>query len=227
MNAKICVSLFARDILEVLSLIEKTEKLKTDLIEIRLDELEEIDRLSDIVNWTKTPLIATVRASKEGGKFKGTEEKRKEILLNAARAGFEYIDIELSMPSLQGMINELKKYNTKIIISFHDFEKTPGIKELKNVLKQEIDNGADVCKIITMAKKLEDNLTVLNFLNEESKRVKLVSFAMGEYGKISRVLSPFFGSYFTFVSLEKGKETALGQLSVYELKSLYEILGLS
>jgi len=46
--------LFARNVLEALSLIEKTEKLKVGLIEIRLDEFEEIDRLSDIVNWTKT-----------------------------------------------------------------------------------------------------------------------------------------------------------------------------
>lgn len=196
------------------------------MIEIRLDEFEEIDRLSDIVSWTKIPLIATSRPLKEGGKFKGNEEKRKEILLSAAKAGFEYVDIELSSPLLQEMIDELKKYNVKIIISFHDFEKTPRIDELKNILNQEINYGADVCKIVTMANKLEDNLTILNFLNEESKRVKLVSFAMGEYGKISRVFSPLFGSYFTFVSLEKGKETAPGQLTIYELRSIYEALGL-
>jgi 3-dehydroquinate dehydratase type I len=218
--------LFAKNVLEALSLIEKTEKLKIGLIEIRLDEFEEIDRLSDIVNWTKTPLIATSRSLKEGGKFKGSEEERKEILLNAAKAGFKYIDVELSMPLLQETIKELRKYDVKIIISFHDFEKTPGIDKLKSILNQEVSYGADVCKIVTTAKKFEDNLTIFNFLNEESKRVKLVSFAMGEYGKISRVLSPFFGSYFTFASLEKGRETAPGQLTVYELKSIYETLGL-
>lgn len=218
--------MFAKNVLEALSLIEKTEKLKIGLIEIRLDEFEEIDRLSDIVNWTKTPLIATSRSLKEGGKFKGSEEERKEILLNAAKAGFKYIDVELSMPLLQETIKELRKYDVKIIISFHDFEKTPGIDKLKSILNQEVSYGADVCKIVTTAKKFEDNLTIFNFLNEESKRVKLVSFAMGEYGKISRVLSPFFGSYFTFASLEKGRETAPGQLTVYELKSIYETLGL-
>jgi 3-dehydroquinate dehydratase type I len=130
------------------------------------------------------------------------------------------------MPLLQETIKELRKYDVKIIISFHDFEKTPGIDKLKSILNQEVSYGADVCKIVTTAKKFEDNLTIFNFLNEESKRVKLVSFAMGEYGKISRVLSPFFGSYFTFASLEKGRETAPGQLTVYELKSIYETLGL-
>jgi 3-dehydroquinate dehydratase len=49
---------------------------------------------------------------------------------------------------------------------------------------------------------------------------------MGEAGKISRLLSPVFGGFFTFASLEKGAQTATGQMSISELKSAYTLLGI-
>jgi 3-dehydroquinate dehydratase len=49
---------------------------------------------------------------------------------------------------------------------------------------------------------------------------------MGELGKTSRLLSPLFGGFFTFASLERGKETAAGQLTVQEMKAVYETLGI-
>jgi 3-dehydroquinate dehydratase len=49
---------------------------------------------------------------------------------------------------------------------------------------------------------------------------------MGELGRVSRLLSPLFGGYFTFASLERGSETAAGQMTIQEMKSAYELLGL-
>jgi 3-dehydroquinate dehydratase len=49
---------------------------------------------------------------------------------------------------------------------------------------------------------------------------------MGENGKISRLLAPLFGAFFTFASLEKGSETASGQISISEMKSAYILLGI-
>jgi 3-dehydroquinate dehydratase len=48
---------------------------------------------------------------------------------------------------------------------------------------------------------------------------------MGEAGKASRLLSPLFGAFFTFASLEKGDETASGQMSIGEMRTLYQVLG--
>jgi 3-dehydroquinate dehydratase len=48
---------------------------------------------------------------------------------------------------------------------------------------------------------------------------------MGEQGKVSRLLSPMFGAFFTFASLEQGSETAAGQMSIKEMKAAYSILG--
>jgi 3-dehydroquinate dehydratase len=49
---------------------------------------------------------------------------------------------------------------------------------------------------------------------------------MGEYGRVSRLLSPLFGGFFTFAALELGSETASGQMTVKEMRSAYEVLGL-
>jgi 3-dehydroquinate dehydratase type I len=94
-----------------------------------------------------------------------------------------------------------------------------------NILKQEISCGAAVCKIVTTAKKIEDNLTVLDFISAMPSRVKLVCFCMGENGKVSRLLSPMFGAFFTFASLERGNETASGQISIQDMRIAYNLLG--
>ena len=79
------------------------------------------------------------------------------------------------------------------------------VSEMEKVLEQEIASGASVCKIVTTAKKIEDNLAVLNFVSAMSSKAKLVCFCMGEQGKVSRLLSPMFGAFFTFASLERGQ----------------------
>ncbi len=49
---------------------------------------------------------------------------------------------------------------------------------------------------------------------------------MGEHGKVSRLLSPLFGAFFTFASLEQGNETAAGQMSINEMRAAYALLGI-
>jgi 3-dehydroquinate dehydratase len=39
------------------------------------------------------------------------------------------------------------------------------------------------------------------------------------------LLSPLFGAFFTFASLEQGSETASGQMSIQEMRTAYELLG--
>ena len=48
---------------------------------------------------------------------------------------------------------------------------------------------------------------------------------MGEQGKVSRLLSPMFGAFFTFASLDQGNETAAGQMTIQEMRAAYDLLG--
>ena len=224
MTAKICVAFFPETITEALRLVEQIESWKPDFIEVRLDRFKDHDKLADVANHAKTPLIATNRSADCQGGFLGNETERQRILLEAARNGFEYVDIELSTSRLKEFVKKLRLMTAKPIISFHDFEETPSISKMREVLEKEIDSGAEVCKIVTTAKSIEDNLTVLNFLSKASRSAKTVCFSMGELGKPSRLLSPLFGGYFTIVSMGHGKETAAGQLTIKEMRTAYQAL---
>ena len=218
MNARVCVSILPKTVSEALRLIEKMEVAQADFIEVRLDCLENHRELADLGAHGKTPKIATDKSSR-------TEPEHRKILLSAAKSGFEYVDVELFTPQLKDLVKELKTLGAKPIVSFHKFDGALGASELNNILEREISFGAEVCKIVITAKQIEDNLTTLNFTSTASRKTKLVCFCMGELGKISRLLSPLFGGFFTFASLERGSETASGQITVQDMKTAYELLG--
>jgi 3-dehydroquinate dehydratase type I len=225
-TARICVSILPKTTHEALHLIGKAEDAHADFIEIRLDYLENPRELADLALHGKTPKIATIIPTSKHGKFSGTEAERQQILIGAAKNGFAYVDAELSTPNLTEFVGEVKAAGAKPIVSFHDFHGSLSLQELNGILEREIGSGAEVCKIVTTAKQVEDNLTLLNFTSAASKKTKIVCFGMGELGKTSRLLSPVFGGFFTFASLERGSETAAGQMTIQEMKSAYELLGL-
>ena len=211
---------------EILRNIKKAEKFSPDFIEIRLDKIE-ISDFKKIVVSTNTPLIATNRAIHEGGFFAGNDRERIKILLEAAKEGFNYIDLELSTKNLAELVKRLHGLKSNVIISYHDFKKTPSIKTINEIFSREVNKGADICKIVTTARKFEDNLKLLNFIYCNYKKARIVCFAMGESGKISRFISPILGAHFTFASIEEGEETAPGQLEINRMRELYERLGLN
>ncbi|MBN1244666.1 type I 3-dehydroquinate dehydratase [Candidatus Bathyarchaeota archaeon] len=222
MTPKICVSTLPKTVPEALRLIEKAEAANADFIEVRLDRLEDCLEnhrgLADLAAHVKTPKIATDKASRN-------ETEHRQMLTGAAKSGFEYVDVELSTPQLEDLIKELKALGAKPIVSFHKFDGSLSISELNSILERQISSGAEVCKIVTTAKQVQDNLTTLNFTSTASTKAKVVCFCMGELGKVSRLLSPLFGGFFTFASLERGSETAFGQMAIQEMKAAYEILG--
>jgi 3-dehydroquinate dehydratase type I len=215
---RICVSILPKNGAEALLLTEKAESTQADLIEVRLDRLEKPFELAKLAAHGKTPKIATDKAFRK-------ETGHRQMLIAAAQSGFDYVDVELSTPQLEGLVKELKVLGTKPIVSFHNFGCSLSIFELNRVLEMEISRGAEVCKIVTTAKQIQDNLTILNFTLTASSKAKVVCFCMGELGKVSRLLSPLFGGFFTFAALERGSETAPGQLTIQEMKASYELLG--
>ncbi|WNZ28807.1 MAG: type I 3-dehydroquinate dehydratase [Candidatus Bathyarchaeota archaeon] len=226
LTIRVCVAIPPKTVDEAIELLQTADSLHADLIEIRLDSLKNHGCLKEIVSCTKTPLIATNKSTKQHGNFMGTETERQKILVDAAKNGFEYVDVDLGTPNQVQLIQSLHAAAAKVIVSFHDFKQTPSVSELRKVQDEISALGADVCKIITTAETVEDNLVVLDFVSKSSKQSKIVCFAMGDYGKPSRLLSPVFGAFFTFACLDEKRKTAKGQLTIHEMNLAYETLGL-
>ena len=218
MNKPRICAVIVNDDLEAVKDIEPL----VDLFEVRIDLIGE--GWQKVAMKLKKPWIATNRTIDEGGKWEGKEARRIERLLEAIELGADMVDVEFRTKNLENIVPLVKK-RVKCILSFHDLEKTPPLEEMREVVKRQLKARADVCKVVTTAKEFEDNLAVLQLISEFPEN-KLVAFAMGALGQISRILSPFAGADFTYASIERGKESAPGQITVKELLKIYEITGL-
>lgn len=199
--------------------VKQVESL-VDLFEVRIDMIG--DGWTEVAKKLKKPWIATNRLTEEGGKWNGNEARRIEKLLQAIELGASIVDVEYNAKNVENIISFIKKRAT-CLLSFHDFNKTPSLDELKQITQKELKAGADICKIVTTARSFEDNLTVLKLISEFPKH-KIVSFAMGPEGMASRVLAPVAGAEFTYGAVSKGIESAPGQIPVVDMLKLYEML---
>lgn len=212
---RICVTIVDRDLESILE-IER----QVDLFEVRLDLVGPY--WPEMVKYLKKPWIACNRSRDEGGKGDPNGVKRLEELLWAAEVGASIIDVEYRTNKLADYI-PLIKSRSKCLISFHDTNGTPSYSSLVGIAESQIKAGADICKIVTTANKFEDNLTILKLISRFPE-AKIVAFSMGELGRISRILSPLAGGYFTYACIERGKESASGQIPINELSQIYKYL---
>jgi 3-dehydroquinate dehydratase type I len=222
MNPRICLSIAAGDVEEAIQLINRNEIWEPDMIEIRLDYLHNIKNLDKIRACTKLPLIATFRLENKAsyGRLAG---ENVETVLEACGAGFDYADLDLSTPWIYTLIERVEEAGVKLLISHHDFNGTPSRRDFSKILNEELRLKPEVCKIVGTAKTYTDNLAYLNFLSE-AKGVKLVCFGMGSVGRPSRIFSPLLGGAFTYASPCKGSESAPGQLSIEDLRKIYDLM---
>ena len=203
-----------------LEAIKESEPL-VELFEVRIDLIGNGWR--ELVKRLNKPWIACNRRADEGGRCRENEEKRIEELLQAIELGADIIDIELRTRNLEEAVKKVKN-RAKCLLSFHELKRTPPLEEMRGIVRRQLEAGADICKVITTAQRFEDNLTVLQLI-AESAEVRRVSLAMGPLGSMSRVLCPLVGGDFTYASIEKGKESAPGQITVKELRKIYEMMG--
>ena len=209
----ICVPIIEKNPRFALQSAEKAIDLGADILELRIDVLEDPDpdEIQQLIKNIDYPTIATNRIKSEGGFFSGSEEERTSILVKAAKYA-DIIDIELQTDI--ELREEVIKASKSTIISYHDFQKTPSFEELLKVVKKEKEIG-NIAKFAVMPNDHKDTLTVLNVLSEVPNTIGI---AMGDLGKYTRIVAPIFGSPITFASL--GKESAPGQLDINTTKDI-------
>jgi len=191
-----------------------------DMFEVRIDLIGE--GWQALAAQLEKPWIACNRTREEGGNWQDSEARRKEELLKAVRLGAAMVDIELATKNLNNAVSLIKK-GARCIISSHNLKETPPLDELEKIVKKELAAGADICKVVTIAQKAEDNLTILSLI-PEFPQAKIVAFAMGPMGLTSRILCPLLGGELTYAAIERGAESAPGQITVSELQNIYGML---
>jgi 3-dehydroquinate dehydratase type I len=201
---------------------------EADLVELRIDRIGEPD-LPLLLRAGKERLLVTNRRRDEGGFFASCENRRMELLREAVDLGARYVDIEArtgeAAVSRLGKAIRAKKGKTRLIVSHHDFKGTPSRQTLVKRLRACRSLGADVVKIVTLAKTAEDNLRVLEIIPQAlAMGQDIIAFCMGERGRLSRVAAPLLGSCMSYASLEDGAESAPGQLTAGEMKTILGIL---
>ncbi len=195
---------------------------KSDYVEIRFDflKIDEIPKTLEIVKNDLKKVVCTLRPRTEGGKFEGDEKERISILKLIAEYNPFLLDIEFdTIKNNRALAKYLKSTKTNILISWHDFKKTPGFEELKKMMNQMIKFSVNV-KIVTTAKSIDDSTQILQLYRKKGRN-NLIAFAMGDKGEISRILCLYLGSPYTYVSL--GRPVAPGQFSIAEMKKIINL----
>lgn len=199
--------------------IDVAKKIDTELIEHRIDYMTKPEDFKKIYQSIKVPVVATNRPVRSGGKFEGTEEDRIVLLLKAIYEGCAYVDVEIETDPylMKKVIETARKNDCKVIISTHDYKKTPSKEELFEIMRTEKELGADIGKIATTANSIKDCYKVLGLLKEAQKEnFPLIAFCMGKIGKFSRLMSLKHGAPFTYVAIKEG--TAPGQIQLDDMK---------
>lgn len=233
---KICISLIGKS---DAALIEEAKFLKTldlDIVEWRMDYHEEVENIEKMKATLKvlrtiledTPILTTFRSKKEGGVREISSDsyvKLNKALITTGEV--DIIDVELFIGDdiVKEIVEFAHNHNTKVIISNHDFDKTPTQEEIINRLCKMQELDADIPKIAVMPQTVEDVLTLLSATNKMVTKYAdrpIITMSMSGLGAVSRLSGEIFGSALTFAAAKTA--SAPGQIPIDELKQTLEVI---
>ncbi|UZP02217.1 type I 3-dehydroquinate dehydratase [Clostridium botulinum] len=233
---KICVSIVGATSKEILDEAENLKELTLDIVEWRVDFYEEVfdiekvkDTLSKLITTlNEIPLIFTFRNKIEGGEREIPTEYYLKLNLEVAKTKLvDLIDVELFIGDdlVKEIVEVAHNNKVKVIISNHDFFKTPCKEEIVSRLIKMIQLNGDLPKIAVMPQCEIDVLTLLYATNEVKNKYPnnpIITMSMSRRGVISRIAGEIFGSCLTFGAAKKA--SAPGQIGAEELNFVLKLL---
>lgn len=209
---------------ELAELVSKLDSELYDLLELRLDGMEDFSLAKLASLQLPLPAIFTLRAQAEGGRFAGSEAERVELLEELIKLKPAYMDLEASLPP--EVIQQLRALSptTHILLSRHDFQSTPA--SLDRVLEEMQAKASEVTyKLAVTAHNATDALRMLLFCRRQTALgFPLIGISMGEHGASTRILAPVVHRGFCYCPVEEA--TAPGQLDAASLHKLYNFSSL-
>lgn len=171
------------------------------------------------------PLIATIRTKNEGGQLEISDADYGKTYQAYLKNPFmDWLDVEMFRD--QKVVSEIvqKAHQKKVLVvmSNHDFQKTPSQDEIEKRLLKQDQMGADILKIAVMPKSKQDVFTLMNATLKVSQQTTkpLLTMSMGQLGTISRVATANMGGSYSFGMI--GQASAPGQIDVTKLKQILQ-----
>ena len=215
--ASLCITLTERLNVDLIDRMADLSGL-ADMFEIRGDLVGDLDLLT-IRKARSKPLIFTARSASEGGKMKDDDPKRRALIHEAVKRGFDYVDVEYRSGFYDIMTEKAGK---GLIVSFHDMTGTP--QDLDTLYDGMCKTGADVVKIAVSPRSMTEVGRLMELARRHAgAKTPLIAIALGPLGAISRIVGPKYGAPFVYASTGKGHEAAAGQIPAEEMDTLYGV----
>ena len=233
---KICVPIVSSSAEEILEEARGFCQLAADLVEWRADWYEDVADVSKVLDTVgklreileDIPLLFTFRTSKEGGERSLEAEEYVALNRAVAASGFvDLLDVELFTgdEEVASLIRYAHEYQVRVIVSSHDFRKTPSRETILGRLKKMQDLGADIPKIAVMPQVKGDVLALLAAtleMSEQYAKGPIITMSMSGAGVVSRLAGETFGSAVTYGAA--GKRSAPGQVVVNDLAKVLDVI---
>jgi 3-dehydroquinate dehydratase I len=210
---------------------------KPDVIEWRVDFFAGIGDTAAVLDTGRAlraavgdaPIIFTRRSIREGGEPIAIGDEEVVALYDAVGASglVDFLDFEMGNDGdqVRRVRDGARTHGTRVILSYHNFESTPGIDFLVQRFVEAEELGADVAKVAVMPRDRDDVLALLAATSraEAKAHIPLISMSMGPLGAVTRMIGGVFGSSLSF-AVGAGS-SAPGQLPIADLTAVYEIIG--
>ena len=232
----VCVPLVGADDAAFDAELDNLSRLGPDIIELRVDAwdcVEDTPRALERLRRGRgavagLPVILTCRGHWEGGVKPVADEAKFALYRGAVREGLvDLVDIELwyGKTVIGELRAELATTPVALIVSAHDFAKTPPRETLWRILQDEVKAGAQVAKLAAMPQCEEDVLNMLEVslaFRRAWPHVPLITMSMGTLGAVSRLAGGCFGSDLTFAV--GSVASAPGQMPLSVLREVFPTL---
>lgn len=233
---KICIPMVGKTMEELIKEANHIKTLSFDVIEWRVDFFEKVDDMEEVkVALTEirniipnAPIIFTFRSAREGGERMFSVDNYIKLNSEIVKTGqVNLIDVELFNEEhiVKDLIKVAHENDVYVILSSHDFNKTPAKEEIVSRLRKAQKLGGDIPKIAVMPQTTADVITLLDATREMAEVYAdrpIITMSMSGKGVISRLAGEVFGSALTFGAAKKA--SAPGQVPVQELREALTLL---
>lgn len=230
---KICLPIVGKTNKDILKQAESFKDLNYDLVELRIDFYENIlddkkviSLLKELRGMIDKPILFTYRSLKEGGEIQLTDDQYIQLIRIVCESQLvDIVDVELLTGNqiVYQLVEIVHVHKLKVLISNHNFELTPDNHFIRQTLEHMEIMNADILKVAYMPIHQKDVLRLMDVTLEMSSKLTkpLVTMAMADLGKITRVCGELVGSTMTFACASYA--SAPGQIEVSDVNKLLEV----